>query len=189
MSTLTDIVNSKIKRAFKEIEKSKQLQSVIDPELIFRKNSINLNTGRRGSGKTFNILRELIKLSNLKGHGGCGSFICCTDKTNDDAANELLSMVKLKIRIVGHKDALVFLADLVDAKMGCSELLENGLLEDGCVFFFISPLQRPRVTSRLWRFVRNELPVSAKATIGSLNLLKKFFRKVLGNLTELKRIL
>jgi hypothetical protein len=42
MSTLTDIVNSKIKRAFKGIDKSKQLQSIIDPKLILRRNSINL---------------------------------------------------------------------------------------------------------------------------------------------------
>jgi hypothetical protein len=41
MSTLTDVINSKIKRAFKGIDKSKQLQSVVDPELIFRRNSIN----------------------------------------------------------------------------------------------------------------------------------------------------
>jgi hypothetical protein len=128
--SLTDIVNNKIKKAFKGIDKSKQLQSVTDPELIFRRNSINLYVGRRGSGKTFNVLRELIKLSNLKGYGGYNSFIYCTDKTNDDTVNELLSMVKLKTRIVSYKDMPVFLADLVDAKMAYSELLEKGLLND-----------------------------------------------------------
>jgi hypothetical protein len=128
--SLTDIVNSKIKRAIKGIDKSKQLQSIIDPELIFRRNSINLYIGRRGSGKTFNVLRELIKLSNLPKMGGYNSFIYCTDKTNDDTVNELLSMVKLKTRLVSYKDMPQFLADLVDAKNAYGEVLEKGLLDD-----------------------------------------------------------
>jgi hypothetical protein len=76
------------------------------------------------------VLRELIKLSNIKGYGGYNSFIYCTDKTNDDTVNELLSMVRLKNRAVSYKDMPVFPADLVDAKMAYSELLEKGLLED-----------------------------------------------------------
>jgi hypothetical protein len=53
--SLTNLVND-------GIDKDEQLQSVIDPELLFRRNSINLYIGRGGSGKTFNVLTKLIKL-------------------------------------------------------------------------------------------------------------------------------
>jgi hypothetical protein len=68
--------------------------------------------------------------------------------------------------------------DILTKNLRCVDHIEVAI--DICIrvcFFFISPLQRARVTSRLWRFVRNELPVNAKATIGSLNLLKNFSKK------------
>jgi hypothetical protein len=125
---LTNLVNSKIKKAIKGIDKSDQLQSVIDPELLFRRNSINVYIGRRGSGKTFNVLRELIKLSLLTDKGGYNSFIYCTDKTNDSTVNELLSLVKLKVRVVNYADMPVFLTDLIDAKNAYQDAIEKGVL-------------------------------------------------------------
>jgi Cdc6-like AAA superfamily ATPase len=126
--SLTQIVNSKIKKAMSGIDKSDQLQSVIDPELLFRRNSINLYTGKRGSGKTFNVLRELIKLLQLPDKGGYNSFIYCTDKSNDSTVNELLSLIKLKVRVVSYADMPVFLADLIDAKNAYQDAIEKGVL-------------------------------------------------------------
>jgi hypothetical protein len=128
--SLTNIANKKIKNAMKGIDKSKQLQSFIHPDLIFRRNSIDLYIGRRGSGKTFNVLRELIKLSNLPQKGSYNSSIYCTDKTNDDTVNELLSMVKLETRFVFYKSMPTFLSDLVDVKMAYAEILGKGLLDE-----------------------------------------------------------
>jgi hypothetical protein len=128
--TLTDFVNKRIKKAISGIDKSEQLQSVISPELNFRRNSINLYIGRRGSGKTFNVLRELIKLSHLPNYGGYNSFVYCTDKTNDSTVNELLAMVKLKTRIVSYADMPVFLADLCDAKNAYQQVLDNDLEDE-----------------------------------------------------------
>ncbi|GHU20995.1 hypothetical protein FACS189472_13300 [Alphaproteobacteria bacterium] len=124
---LTDYVNSKIHQRIGGIDKAEQLQSIIDPELHFRRNSINLYIGRRGSGKTFNVLRELIKLSQLPNKGGYNSFIYCTDKTNDSTVKELLPLIKLKTRVVSYADMQTFLKDLVDAKMAYQETLEKGL--------------------------------------------------------------
>ena len=104
-TSLTSTANSKIKRAMAGIDKSEQLQSVIDSELLFRRNSINLYIGRRCSGKTFNVLRELIKLSDLPDCAGYNSFVYITDKTNDSTVNELLSLIKLKVKVVTYADA------------------------------------------------------------------------------------
>ena len=111
--SLTNLVNSKIKKAIDGVDKDEQLQSAIDPEPLFRRNSINLYIGRRCSGKTFKVLRELIKLSQLPNKGGYNSFIYCTDKTNDSTVNELLDLVRLKVKIFSNNDMPVFLANLV----------------------------------------------------------------------------
>jgi hypothetical protein len=87
-NNITLTVNRKIKKAIDSVDKSEQLQSVIDPQLNFRRNSINLYIGRRGSGKTFNVIREILKLSELPGMGGYNGFIYCTDKTNDSIESE-----------------------------------------------------------------------------------------------------
>ena len=92
--SLKQIVDSKIRNAINGIDKSEQLQSIIDPELNFRRNSINLYIGRRGNGKTFNVPRELIKLSHLPNHG-FNDFIYCTDKSNDSTVSELLGLINL----------------------------------------------------------------------------------------------
>ena len=124
---LTEFVNKKIHHAIHGIDKREQLQSLIDPELNFRRNSINLYIGRRGSGKTFNVLRELIKLSQLRDKGGYNSFVYCTDKTNDSTVKELMPTIKLKTRVVSYADMLPFLKDFVDAKNAYDEVITKGL--------------------------------------------------------------
>jgi hypothetical protein len=63
--TLDDIANYKISKALLGINKYEQLQSIIHPDINFRRNSINILVSRRGVGKTFAVMRELIKLSHL----------------------------------------------------------------------------------------------------------------------------
>jgi hypothetical protein len=127
---LSDYVNQKIHKAIKGIDKKEQLQSFIDPELNFRRNSIILYIGRRGSGKTFNVLRELIKLSQLLDKGGYNSFIYCTDKTNDSTVKELLPLIELKTRVVTYANMMPFLKDLVHAKSAYEETIEKGLTNE-----------------------------------------------------------
>jgi hypothetical protein len=129
--TLTEKANDKIFRKMQDVDnKEEQLVSVIDHDLRFLRNSINLYIGMRGSGKTFNVLREMIKLSDLPYCGGFNGFIYVTDKTNDDTFKEMLSLIKLKIRIISYADANKFLADFIDAKAAYQEILDKGLLEE-----------------------------------------------------------
>jgi hypothetical protein len=127
---LTSFVNNQIHRTLKGIDKDEQLQSEIDPELHFRKNSLNLYIGRRGSGKTFNVLRELIKLSHLKDHGGYNLFIYCTDKTNDSTVHELINLLKLKTKVVSYDEMTSYLNDLVKAKTAYEEIVRKDLVHE-----------------------------------------------------------
>jgi hypothetical protein len=71
---------------------------------------------RRGVGKTFAVLRELIKLSQLPNYVGYTTFLYLSDKINDVAVNELINHIKLHIRIVGYSSLLPVLDYLIDAK-------------------------------------------------------------------------
>jgi hypothetical protein len=127
---LQDFVNRKIKTAINGIDKTEQLQSIINTELNFRRNSINLYIGRRGSGKTFNVLRELIELSNLPDKDGYNSFIYCTDKSNDCTVKELLGIVKLNVRVVKYNDMPLFLTNLIKSKNAYQQVIDEGLTEN-----------------------------------------------------------
>jgi hypothetical protein len=69
-ASLTDTVNKKIAEQQKNIDKNEQVQSLIHKEVNYLYNSINLLVGRRACGKSFNVIREFIKIDMLPHHGG-----------------------------------------------------------------------------------------------------------------------
>jgi hypothetical protein len=77
---LDDVANYQINKVLKRIDKEDQSQSIIHPDLNFRRNSINILVSRRGVGKTFAVMRELIKLSQLPDCGGYSQLIYVTEK-------------------------------------------------------------------------------------------------------------
>jgi hypothetical protein len=131
-TSLSDRANKLIKRALRNAleDKSLQLQTDIHPEILFRFNSINLLVARRGVGKTFNVLKELIKLSQLPGNAGFSTFLYVSDKVNDSTVNELIKLVKLKVRQVSYKNVQSVLEDIIDAKSAYGDVLEKGLQEE-----------------------------------------------------------
>jgi hypothetical protein len=122
-------VDNKIHSALNTDDKINQLQTIIHPEINFKRNSINLLIGRHGSGKTFNILKEIIKLSQLPDKGGYNDFIYVSDKTNDDTFNELIKLVKLRTRIINYADVLKFLPDYINAKNAYAQILEKNIAD------------------------------------------------------------
>ena len=66
-----------------------ETQSEIHPEIYFRFNSVNLVIGKRGSGKTFTTMRELLKLALLQGNPFT-QIIYCTDKKRDDTVERFM---------------------------------------------------------------------------------------------------
>jgi hypothetical protein len=77
-NTLTGLTNNLIRKNIRNDEggsRSKlQIQSQIHPEILFRYNTINLLISRRGVGKTFTVMKELIKLSQLPNYGAIQHF-------------------------------------------------------------------------------------------------------------------
>jgi hypothetical protein len=106
-----------------------RLQSKTHPEILFRYNSINLLISRRGAGKIFTVLKELIKLSQLPNCAGYSTFIYVSDKINDKTVNEMIKLIKLKVYVVLYKDLLQALYDLIDAKNAYADVLEKNVKE------------------------------------------------------------
>jgi hypothetical protein len=111
-------------------DKSLQLQTDIHPELLFKFNSINLLVARRGVGKTFAVMKELIKLSQLPNCGGFSTFLYVSDKVNDSTVNELIKLIKLKVRQVSYDDVQTVLEDLIDAKSAFGDVIAKGLQDE-----------------------------------------------------------
>jgi hypothetical protein len=125
--SLINYFNNIISCTLANIDKSQQLQTKIHPEIHFKYNSINLLTSRRGVGKTFSVLKELIKLSQLPNQCGYTTFLYISDKTNDATVNELINHIKLPVRIVGYNQILPVLHDLTDAKSAYEDILNKNL--------------------------------------------------------------
>ena len=64
-----------------------EVQSRINDEIYFRYNSVNLVIGKRGSGKTYTTLREILKLP-LTGHREYTQIHYVTDKLRDDTVDK-----------------------------------------------------------------------------------------------------
>jgi hypothetical protein len=139
--SLSAYVNGLISKTLNNVDSSKNLQTEIHPELNFRYNSLNLLISRRGVGKTFTVMTEIIKLSQLDDLGGLGGavkapyggfsgFLYVSDKTNDATINNLIGLVKLKVRIISYGKVLPVLKDLMDAKSAYEEVLNKKLQND-----------------------------------------------------------
>ena len=86
----------------KKTVKHDEVQSRIHPEIMWRYNSVNLLIGRRGSGKTYFIGRELLKLA-LYPQSGFTQCYYITDKERDDTFNFIQEQAPGKIQIIWCK--------------------------------------------------------------------------------------
>jgi hypothetical protein len=109
---------------------SSQMQGAIHPDVLFRFNTINLLVAKQGVGKTFAVMKEMIKISRLEGHAGYTTFLYVSDKTNDETVNEMISLIKIRVRQITYIDFLPALRDLIDAKNAYNNVLEKCLQDE-----------------------------------------------------------
>jgi hypothetical protein len=124
---VNDLIKNKISNNVGHAASGTRVQTEIHPEILLRYNTINLLISRRGIGKTFTVMKELIKLSQLPNYLGYSTFIYVSDKTNDETVNEMIKLIKLKVKQVLYKDLLQVLMDLIDAKNAYPDALEKVL--------------------------------------------------------------
>jgi hypothetical protein len=166
-----DYVNALIQQQidFGETPRSQvQTQAPIHPEIFFRYNTINLLVSRRGVGKTFTVMKKMIKISQLPNCGGYTTFLYVSDKTNDETVNEMIKLIKLKVRQVSYKDLLQVLHDLIDAKNAYANAIENGVVDK------LSKEVRDDILNTLYlEDFRNEIPHTAILLDDAINILRE----------------
>jgi len=123
--TITQIANHQLKALSKDT--TEELQTTIHPELNFRRNSVNLLIGRRGSGKTYNVFREMIKLGHIPDRGNYTQLIYVTNKLSDDTFHKMKKLIKLEIVKVKYEDVYECLTRIVEAKEDYAEIVEKKL--------------------------------------------------------------
>jgi hypothetical protein len=174
---LDKIASRKINSILKDIDKREQLQSTIHQDLNFKRNSINILISRRGVGKTFAVMKELIKLSELPDCGGYTQFIYVTDKSNDSTVNELIKVIKLKTRVASYDDAFTVLNNIRESKTAYEQVINNHLEES------LTPKSRENILKNLdiTEFT-DSVPHSVILFDDAINLFKETKYKPLKNL-------
>jgi hypothetical protein len=124
---LTDKANIKMKKNIENIDKRYQNISFIHKDLNFRRNSLNILIGKRDSGKTYNVIREIIKLCLLPDNEGYTTFVIISNKNNDSTINEQKDNIRLKIIETDYDNAINTLNELTEGKTAYDQVISNNL--------------------------------------------------------------
>jgi hypothetical protein len=123
--SLTEYTNDLIRRETPKTDMN-EVQSEIHPDINFMRNSVNLLVGKRGSGKTFNVFREITKLCTL-GNREYSQLIYITDSNSDDTFYRFKRLMTIPVRICKYVDAVECLNDVIDAKAAYMEIQQTNL--------------------------------------------------------------
>ena len=102
-----------------------EVQSSIHPELNFKRNSVNLLVGRRGTGKSHNVFREMSLMTQVT--DDYSQLIYVTDKLSDDTFHKWKKHIKIPIVKVSYDDIQQCLQDIIEAKEDYKEIVEKEL--------------------------------------------------------------
>jgi hypothetical protein len=124
---LQKIVNNKIKKIHKVIDKNQQLQAIMHKYVILKHNSINILIGKRERGKTFNFCQEVLKICQLPQCAGFTSFVIVSDKPNESTVNELLPLITIKVIKADYDHAYDLLNEIMDGKTAYDKVIRENL--------------------------------------------------------------
>ena len=201
---IDDEVDELIKRSESELNafnSDDELISEIDENVFFRKNSVNLVCGARGSGKTHCVMREILKCLMLDAAPYTQLFYI-TSKYSDDTVKKLQPLLEKYIQFnwVETKDALQLIQALEYGKANLDNEREfrkclnaehlppdviphSILVLDDCIGIFnktdelarkLYQTRQARITAFLLLQDVNGLNCSMKANIDSLVLFGGF---------------
>ncbi len=125
---LSDAVNRLLQR--ETTTSAHELQTTIHPEVRFKRNSLNLLIGRRGSGKTYNVFRELIKLGAITSE--YTQLLYITNKLSDTTYHKMKAHLRMQVVKIRYDEVEAYLKGIIEAKEDYQEIVEKqlgGMLE------------------------------------------------------------
>ncbi len=123
------MLNDKVNQLLRSVKKNSTnvLQKTIHKSVNFKYNSVNLLIGRRGSGKTYNVFREILKLGFIPHN--YSQFIYVSDKSNDSTFEDIKDVFPIPYDRVKYENALEFLKNVCKAKDDLFWLSEQGVTD------------------------------------------------------------
>ena len=109
-------------------DNSKDVQREIHPDLEFVYNSINLLIGKRGSGKTYNVFKQIVTLCNVPDHD-YHMFLYITKNENDNTYLKLKDLIHIPTVIVSYEHSLETLRELRRQKIIYGQI-RNGKIKN-----------------------------------------------------------
>jgi hypothetical protein len=132
--SLDKLIDKKLKLINNSKDAIHELQTKIHPDLNFTRNSINLLVGKPGSGKTYHVLRELMKLSIYNQSDQCEEneelfhlIVYVTDNCLDKTYNKMKKEINIPTEIIPYNQAEQYLTNLMDYKAAYSQVIEYDL--------------------------------------------------------------
>lgn len=105
----------------RRVDLTHELQTEIDPNVFFRRNSVNLLIGKKGSGKTYNVFRECLKLRFIKDHRYT-KMLYITNKPDDPTYTRIAALMPFPVEIVPYSNAVEAISQLSQAKAAMREI-------------------------------------------------------------------
>ena len=112
----------------KKHTKSDEVQNLIHPDIMIRYNSVNVLIGKRGSGKTYWLSKELLKIA-YNPNNRFTQVYYISDKTRDETFEYVQQHIKnIEIVWVKTDNALKVIEALTHAKAKFNEEGDEGLM-------------------------------------------------------------
>ena len=110
----------------KKLDLTHELQTEIDPNVFFLRNSVNLLVGKKGSGKTYNVFREVLKLKFVQNHHYT-KMIYVTNKPYDPTYSRVKDLMPILVEKVPYDKAVQKINELSEAKKAIVEIKNHDL--------------------------------------------------------------
>ena len=99
----------------KDVDLLHELQTEIDPNVYIRRNSVNLLIGKKGSGKTYNVFREVLKLKWVPNHRYT-KMIYVTNKPYDPTYSRIKDLMPIPVEKIPYEKAVEAINQVAEAK-------------------------------------------------------------------------
>ena len=130
MNDLNLKVNELIDYELNNTSRKKQIQKIND-QINFKYNSFNIYLGKQGTGKTTNILKELIKLSTIK--NDYHLIIYVSDIESDDTLNKLKNYINIPIVKTNYQKFNSQFEQLIKLKDVYNKMVDGEIPKDNSI--------------------------------------------------------
>ncbi len=126
IDSIIDQTNELLQDINMDLDLTNELPTEIHPEVFFKRNSVNLLIGKKGSGKTYNVFRELLKLKFVPNHRYT-KLIYVTDKAFDPTFERIKSYLLeiMEVDKVPYCQAVEAIQEAANAK-STAHLIHEG---------------------------------------------------------------